>query len=59
MKARRGFYRSDDGRATFSAQKVEPEAIAVDTKGNVYIATFDGVSRSIDNGKTRAPFNDG
>ena len=59
VAAEDGFYRSDDGGVTFSAQKLEPESIAVDAKGHVYVATLQGVSRSIDGGKTWAPFNDG
>lgn len=59
VAAKDGFYRSEDGGLTFSAQKLEPEAVAVDAKGAVYVATSEGVSRSRDGGKTWTPFNEG
>lgn len=59
VAAKGGFYRSEDGGLTFSAQTLEPEAVAVDAKGDVYVATSEGVSRSSDGGKTWTPFNDG
>ena len=59
VAAKDGFYRSEDGGATFTATKMELEDIAVDAKGNVYLSTNEGVSRSTDGGKTWKPFNDG
>jgi photosystem II stability/assembly factor-like uncharacterized protein len=57
--SKESFYRSEDGGATFSASKLEPEAVVVDAEGNVYVATGKGVSRSSDGGKTWTAFNDG
>jgi photosystem II stability/assembly factor-like uncharacterized protein len=58
--AEQGFYHSEDGGLSFTAQKVEgPEAVAVDSKGTVYLGNGDGVSRSSDGGRTFSPFNEG
>jgi photosystem II stability/assembly factor-like uncharacterized protein len=51
--------RSEDGGATFIDTKLDPAAVAVDGKGNVYLATDKGVSRSSDGGKTWTAINDG
>jgi photosystem II stability/assembly factor-like uncharacterized protein len=59
VTAKEAFYRSEDGGATFTASKFEPTGLAVDAKGNVYLATHEGVSRSTDGGRSWSKFNEG
>lgn len=61
--AKAGFYRSEDKGAAFSRsgawKEEEAEAVAIDAKGNVYVASGEGISRSVDGGKTWSKMNDG
>lgn len=59
-----GFYRSEDGGATFAMsnkgiEKLELVGAVADGKGNLYVGSAEGVSRSIDRGKSWTAFNEG